>query len=81
MTHYIYYNQHLAPSLDFSSTHEDAIGYHSHNEVTPVVLQRIILPCHCRDRFIILNETTRNSPLSTQNQQSSSKLSFVLSVE
>jgi hypothetical protein len=50
-------NQHSAPSLDFSPTHEDSIGYHSQNEATAVVLQWIILPCHCGDRFINLNET------------------------
>jgi hypothetical protein len=51
-------NQHSAPSLAFSFTHEDAIGYHSQNKVTAVVVQRIILPCCCcLDRFIILNKT------------------------
>jgi hypothetical protein len=50
-------NQHSAPaSLDFSSTHEDAIGNHSQNEATAVVLWRIIPPCRCGDRFVILNK-------------------------
>jgi hypothetical protein len=37
-------NQHSAPSLDFSSIHEDAIGsYHSQNAATAVAHQQIIL--------------------------------------
>jgi hypothetical protein len=55
-------NQHSAQSLDFFSTHEDAICFHSQNEVMAVVLQRIIPPCCCGDRFIILNETISQKP-------------------
>jgi hypothetical protein len=58
-------NQHSAPSLDFSSTHEDAIGYHSQNEATAAVLQRIIPPCCCRDNLHHLerNNFTKIHPL------------------
>jgi hypothetical protein len=35
-------NQHSAPSLDFSSTHEDAIGYHPQNEAMAVALQHVV---------------------------------------
>jgi hypothetical protein len=55
-------NQHSTPSLDFSSTHEDAIGYHSQNEATAVVLQRIIPPCCCEDHFIIFNKPISQKP-------------------
>jgi hypothetical protein len=70
MAHDQFDNQHLAPSLDFSSTHKDAIGYHSQNEAMAVVLQQIIPPSTethllLRKILVLFYVTTPTPPSTT----------------